>query len=326
MAVHGRTRIDLLNAFEAAVDDVLNGNPPDVGAMRGAREALGRVYDAVLNNPAGGPADEALAVLRSPEFARILLERGPSAFDKNGNLVVRGSLIRDQGFDDTGFGLVKIIWLHGEKRHDTRPDADIFRVTREDVMSLPQILENYAPVTTGRGGKNLTWVIDGGNGTRLVVAVGKRKGGAEPTTITMFRSTNESYYPLPPIREALESPRGPRPASDAGALRLPRDTPAATSVRQQRGQGLSDGTVAPASPEVNPFAVAAPETFAPAPEPGAIPRSVLEEHGIDRGTGASLEETLAREAERFAPLPEEERAAFEKAARDAESGFRRSLR
>jgi hypothetical protein len=67
------------------------------------------------------------------------------------------------------------------------------------------------------------------------------------------------------------------------------------------------------------FSPARPETFTPAPELGAAPRNVFEEHGIDRNTGASLEETLARESEKLGPLPEEERAAFEKAAQEAES-------
>ncbi|MDR0826807.1 MAG: hypothetical protein LBN33_02865, partial [Desulfovibrio sp.] len=167
MNIPQQDRRVLLDTFEVVKTDAINGDPVNVLEIRGAPEAIARAYDSVRDNPTGGPADEVMAVLSSPEFERIVLERGAAAFDKDGNIVIRGSLIKDMGFDRAGFGLVKIIWRHGEKNGDTRPDASIFRVTKEDVLSLSQILEGYAPVTTGRGGKSNTWVIDGGNGTRL---------------------------------------------------------------------------------------------------------------------------------------------------------------
>jgi hypothetical protein len=90
----------------------------------------------------GGPADEVLAVLRSPEFERILQERGPAIFKQDGGLLFAGEYIqRISGFPRSGGGMVKIIWKHGEKsKTDSR-----FQVTREDVVSLQDILNNYEP-------------------------------------------------------------------------------------------------------------------------------------------------------------------------------------
>ena len=106
-------------------------------------------------------------------------------------------------------------------------------------MRLPEILESFVPVRTGKHGKNANWVIDGGNGTHLVVAVGKRKGGESPTVITMYRSRNKDHYPLSPKRNAPESLGGHiQPIGEI--LRLPQDTPAEPSVRQQQSQRLSN--------------------------------------------------------------------------------------
>ncbi|MDR1359601.1 MAG: hypothetical protein LBJ82_01355, partial [Deltaproteobacteria bacterium] len=314
--VHGKDRQPILNAFELAADDLANGRPVDVGQVPGIRESMGKAYDKVLDDPLGGPADEVLAVLRSPEFEQVLLERGAYAFDKDGALVVRGPRIKAQGFDAAGFGLVKIIWRHGEKNLDSRPDATRLRITREDVMRLPEILEGFEPSTMTRGGKAATWAVDGGNGTHLIAAVGKRKKGTAPTVITMFRSDNIAHYPLSAKREATASLGGPRPASDAGTLRLPQDTPAAVSVHQHQGQGLSGESIGAdaAGVKLTPdFRVEPPEQFTPAPPLSEKTRSAFEDMGIDEKTGSSLEEIQAVALAEGGLAPVEETAGLRQA-------------
>ncbi|MDR2056106.1 MAG: hypothetical protein LBQ10_09610 [Desulfovibrio sp.] len=245
MNVHGQPRQALLNAFELAVDDVANGRPVDVGQVAGIREAIGKAYDAVLRDPTGGPADEVLAVLRSPEFERVLLERGPSAHNAKGEFVVRGGNIAAQGYDASGFGLVKIIWRHGEK---SKADPK-FQVRREDVMALPEMLSAHTPESSGPRSRTMRWVVPGEDGVSLVAVVGKRKGSDTPTTITLFKTDDVAKYPTSPKREAPASPDRRNPQR---GQRHEGDTAEGTFGRDQQGQGLEE-TVSPDAPEVKPF-------------------------------------------------------------------------
>jgi hypothetical protein len=260
--IHGEARQTLLNAFEASIGDVVDGRAVDVGQVGGIRESIGKAYDAVLRDPTGGPADEVLAVLRSPEFERVLLERGPSFFDKeSGELIVRGRDIARMGYDASGFGMVKIIWRHGEKSNvDSR-----FQVTREDVMRLPEILENFEPRETGKKGQGRIWSVPNENGTMLAVVVNKRKGSEQPTTITVFRTDDAGRYAISVKRKAPASfgRRAPFPAK-----RTPEDTPAGIfdhampeEISGRQGQGL-DETVSPVEAEVKQLWVIANKALA----------------------------------------------------------------
>jgi hypothetical protein len=219
----------------------------DVGQVPGIRESIGKAYDSVLDDPLGGPADEVLAVLRSPEFERIALERGPAFFDgQSGELIVRGRDIARMGYDASGVGLVKIIWRHGEK---SKADPKL-QVTREDIVSLPDMLVAYTPEPSGPRNRTMRWVVPDKSGISLVVVAGKRKGRSEPTTITLFKTDDSAKYPSSQKREAPASPNRRNPQR---GQRTEGDTAEGTFGRDHQGQGLTARSLGPDEPEVNPY-------------------------------------------------------------------------
>ena len=82
---------------------------------------LATAYDSVLTSPLGGPPDEVLATLRPEDIEAVLVHRGP-ALERDGQIVVQGrALQRATGYGKGGFGLVKIVFAHGEGGNKT-PD------------------------------------------------------------------------------------------------------------------------------------------------------------------------------------------------------------
>jgi hypothetical protein len=289
---------------------------------------IGKVYDLVLGDPLGGPANEVLAILRSPEFEKILLERGPAVLsEKSGELIVRGRDIARMGHDASGFGMVKIIWRHGEKSNaDPR-----FQVTREDVMRFSEILDAFEPQKTGKKGQGRVWSVPDENGTFLVVAVGRRKGAETPTTITVFRTADAEKYPPSPKREAPASSerRAPLPAKRALG-----DTPAGSFGRTmpedpsgQRGQGLrgesmppgAEGVNTPIGPDLIDWRTETPEPFPPLPKskPKDSPDGMLAEMGLE-ASGISREERFLAELEAKGGLRMEDRETLARAAEETE--------
>ena len=266
-------RMEFARAMELALHDLSEGRPVDVSPVLQDSAVLGKAYDMVLRDPLGGPADEVLAALRSPEFARIVMERGPAFFGKNGELIVSGKHIQDTtGFPRSGGGMVKIIWKHGEKSKE----SPHLKVTREDVMRLPEILDGYEPIRLKNG--RLEWTVKGDDGVPLTIIVGKQQGREPITVITVHRDKNINRQ-LSTKREAPASLRGSK-SSMEDRLTGTEDTAAeASSNRVQQGQGLSGEKILPAAKQVNHAAAAS---------------HPLAEHGIDPDTGISLEESVLR--------------------------------
>jgi hypothetical protein len=282
-----------------------------VGQVPGIRESIGKAYDSVLDDPLGGPADEVLAVLQSPEFERILLERGPALFAKDGELIVSGKYIQDvTGFPRSGGGIVKIIWRHGEKSKE----APRLQVTREDVMRLPEILEGYESIKQKYGRRE--WAVPREDGTNMIVVVGEQKGRQKTTVVSVFINENPKRQ-LSKKREAPASPDG-QGSPEGNHIASTGDTPAGTSSnRLRQGQGLAVKSLGPDEPEVNPFAVETPEEFTPAPPLSENTRNALEDMGADPKTGTTLEEIQATGQAVLGLAPPEEAAALRE-AQDAE--------
>jgi hypothetical protein len=318
--------MELARAMEYALGEMLDGRPIDVGRILRDTHVIGKVHDRVLGDPLGGPANEVLAVLRSPEFEKILLERGPAALNKNGEIVVRGKDIGRMGYDASGFGLVKIIWRHGEKS-ETDPR---FQVTREDAMRLPEIFDGYVPEISGRKRQGGRWSVDAGDGMSLVVAVGKRRGRVEKTTITLFRTNDTERYPHSPKREAPTSPtrlatKGQNADGDTPAGSFGRTVPEDPSG--QRGQGLreesmppgAEGVNTPIGPDLIDWRTETPEAFPPLPKskPKDSPGDMLAEMGMET-SGISREERFLAELEAEGGLRMEDRETLARAAEETE--------
>lgn len=266
-SMSGRDKRDAARAVEKALSDFSAGRPVDVGPVLRESQALGRAYDTVRENPLGGPADEVLASLSSPEFERILVERGPAVEGPEGEIVVKDdAFVKTHG--SRGWGLVKILWRHGEKSEA----APRFQVTREDIVGMPQRIREFAPVqgATKRVSKRETrWTIDNGDGTRTVYTIAKRKKGPEaPTLITVFR-TGLDIYGASEKRKAPYVLGGREPSHTTGRVARGKspnyqDT-AGGGFAHSSPEAKGKDTISTGRPNVN-FAVEQRENYAPAPD------------------------------------------------------------
>lgn len=265
----GRDKRDAARATEKALDDITAGRPVDVGPVLRESQALGRAYDTVRDNPLGGPPDEILATLSSPEFERILVERGPIELGEDGEWIVKDDIFAQQ-YGTKGWGLVKIIWRHGEGK---RKLAQRFRVTREDITRMPQLIREFAPVQKAKkkvSRRETRWSIDNGDGTRTVYSIARRKKGhSSPTLITVFR-TNLDRYGLSEKRKPSVSLAGENPQLRIGGGKSPnyQDTAGGgLEITRPGDEGLGN-TIRTGRPNVN-FAVEARENYPAAPDVAA---------------------------------------------------------
>lgn len=147
---------------------------------------LATAYDSVLTSPLGGPPDEVLATLRPEDIEAVLVHRGP-ALERDGRIVVQGrALQRATGYGKGGFGLVKIVFAHGEGGNKT---PDMPPVMREDILALPRMIRDFEPVAReyGENGSGTTrWNIPRTDGKHLVIVAGRGADGADSRLVTMF--------------------------------------------------------------------------------------------------------------------------------------------
>lgn len=147
---------------------------------------LATAYDSVLTSPLGGPPDEVLATLRPEDIEAVLVHRGP-ALERDGQIVVQGrALQRATGYGKGGFGLVKIVFAHGEGGNKT---PDMPPVMREDILALPRMIRDFEPVAReyGENGFGTTrWNIPRTDGKHLVIVAGRGADGADSRLVTMF--------------------------------------------------------------------------------------------------------------------------------------------
>lgn len=148
------------------VSAVYRSSEDGLAAIREA-QAVARAYDDVRANPMGGPADEILATIEPRDIERILIQRGPAIMNDAGEIVVKGPAMKRATGSKSGFGLVKIIWKHGEMSNKPRHS----RVTRADIVDLPHIVRQFDTVDVE--GPRTRWRIAREDGSALLVAVKK---------------------------------------------------------------------------------------------------------------------------------------------------------
>ena len=302
-------KADLARGMEKALADVHADSPVDVAPILRESEALSRAYDAVKRDPLGGPPDEVLAVLSSPEFERILVERGPAAMDSDGNITVRSKEFAQQ-FGNRAWGLVKIIWRHGEKNQDPNP---ALRVTKEDVVNLPQVMRDYAPVETAdrkARTKETRWTVQGEDGIDVVYSIARRKGQREQTLITIFRHDRGQYGQSAKRKPPDSSKTVNSHHSDKTAQGDTAGGQTAYTPRSQEANQLAGKTnISPDRPEVN-YAVERPDDTPPAPPLPEAQRELAEELGLDPATGLLPEERAAADLDTAGRVTPEDRDAL----------------
>jgi|GEM_PF-3844275 len=202
--------------IEEAVSDAMSDA---AGVPRVAEEqaAIAAAYDQVHADPRG-PKDEPLAGIEPGDIEGTILERG--AFPDVNDVELTGG----------GYGLVKIIWKHGEESA-TPPN---FRVSRADVVALPQIVRDFAPSAIRQNGAAREWrVMRHGrtvvyadkafeDGQRHVVTIyveeAGRKGAGQPL------SARRASQPVPRRFSRATGDTAERRAGATGAAERPDGT------------------------------------------------------------------------------------------------------
>ena len=148
------------------------------------REAAAEAYDAVLHNPLAGSAEDVLARLEPEDIEAVLVHRGPAVL-RDGEIVVQGRTLKRQTGSQRGFGLVKIIFGHGEKGNK-RPDMP--PVTRQDVVALPRIVREYESTLEG---EHRVWRVPREDGNVLSIIARYEGNGADSWLVSMYVSGRE---------------------------------------------------------------------------------------------------------------------------------------
>lgn len=132
--------------IEEAVSDVMSDA---AGVPRVAEEqaAIARAYDQVRAQPVG-PAGDPLVRLSPDDIEGAILERG--AMKDVSEVDVKSK---------RGFGLVKIIWKHGEESGL----AERLRVGKADVLDLPRVIREFLP--SSESALRREWRIERGGRT-----------------------------------------------------------------------------------------------------------------------------------------------------------------
>ena len=171
-------RARLLNEVEANALDLADGSP--VTETRALEEA----YDAVLHNPLAGSPEDVLARLEPEDIEAVLVHRGPAVL-RDGEIVVQGNALKKAGLGRSGYGLVKIIFLHGEKGNK-RPDMP--PITRQDVVALPRIVREYESTLEG---EHRVWRVPREDGNVLSIIARYEGNGADSWLVSMYVSGRE---------------------------------------------------------------------------------------------------------------------------------------
>lgn len=237
--------------------------------MRSEGDALAKAYDLVLQEPIG-PAHDPLVRLTPEEIGDVLVERGP-AFQKQGSAELTLK----------GFGLVKIIWKHGEKSKSTPKP---FQVQREDVTRLPEVLRDFMPIvdeTQPDGKRLLEWQVEREDGKKVIYSVRgfSETDGAQHLVSIFVNQGKTDFFSGKPLSEKrnrfLESPGGgskPRAAMAATGDTGPGSSSIDAPGGQESGSQTNSRTEGPAGqprgdeppPDVTGGKPAGPEAEKPA--------------------------------------------------------------
>lgn len=252
-------RMELARAMELALDDMAHGRPVDVAAVLAESSALGRAWDAVraeidARTPAGEPG-EVLVVLEPQGQDPLGMQRGPMAVTESGEVKVKGAELARQTGSKAGYGLTKIMIKH--------PD-----ITRADVMSIPRIMREYAPVADAQHGLGRTWITARADGRHMVIGEAVTPDGGMVSTVHLVDEG---------VKRELSQKRTPRSSTfqqfsavekDTGGGFLPgrsrsSEGSAVSIVREGEAVNTADGTGLD-------FRTETPQRTTPLPEHAAL--------------------------------------------------------
>lgn len=212
-------RIALNEGIDAMVrgEDV-NLSPNVTGPVaRIAAEAdgLSRAYDTVRTDPTGPVRDPLVRI--TPD-------------DIEGTIVARGAFkdINEVEINRRGWGLVKILWRHGEE--SGRPDE--LQIKKDDVTALPTVIREFEPSSISNDGAQREWRVER-NG-RTVVYADSVIDGERHVVTAYVQDPNHADAAKP-----LSMKRKPAAAgSSSDALNAVGDTTQGLSLRAPDGRPL----------------------------------------------------------------------------------------
>uniref|UniRef100_UPI00262B8CDF MuF-C-terminal domain-containing protein n=1 Tax=uncultured Desulfovibrio sp. TaxID=167968 RepID=UPI00262B8CDF len=240
------------------------------------------------------------------DIEAVLVHRGPAVM-RDGQIVVQGRALQRETGSKSGYGLVKIIFAHGEGGNKT---PGIPAVTREDVISLPRLLRDFESRIEG---DHRVWRIprEDGFALRIVTRHGEEEAGAR--LVSMY---------VGPLKEGEAfSRRKPPVASSASSSSRNEDTGRGIDVSHPAGeQGaghMTDSSLPDGAESVKPFA----PDYSPAAEAPALPVEAWETPEAARlaemeelaGQDEALHQAALYEQ---TPLGETARASLERDIRD----------
>lgn len=206
--------------------------------LNGERDALRSAYRDVHASPSGDPM-QPLVSLTTPDLQKVIVARGGFG------------AINELEISRRGWGLVKVIWGHGEE--SALPAR--MRVTEDDVVALPEIVRTKSPVQgIGREG-TLTWIVERQHpefgARRIVYGTNRIDRHPDQTLVTVY-----VLDPKDRRRSALPNSQeitGARSASPSEASNPPGDTAAASSESGTRGRAgaPASNNIALPSEEIN---------------------------------------------------------------------------
>lgn len=264
-----------------------------------AREvtAISEAYDTVRAQPSG-PVNDPLVEIRPDDIEGTILARG--AF-KNVNEVDVSS--------KRGFGLVKILWRHGEESSQ----APEFQVGKGDITALPEIVRGFEPSSVSNDGRLREWRVER-DGRTIVYADSLTPQGRHVVTAYVQRpDAPGAEVPLSRVRKPVASGSPDEPLKPVG------DTASEALPSPERGQSLpASGNVArsaivdnsPARPEPPPAGRAEAEAKVAKPENY---KALADQYRVDPETGTFPEEAELRQLAQEGWLSEEDMAVLDDA-------------
>ena len=198
-------------------------------------DALAAGYERVLNNPLEGEADEVLASIGREDIEEAFdVLHGP-AIEEGGEIIVQGKKLKAKT-GSKGYGLVKIVFRHGEKGNKT-PDMPI--ITKEDVLRLPELVREYAPAVNAE--TTTTWRIPRSDDLVLVIGTSREKDASRLVTMYVDKAGN-----LP-----LSEKRKPAAGSSGSKVDNTGDTAHGPTIPHESQEAGLEGSIKQNGEEVN---------------------------------------------------------------------------
>ncbi|MBQ9406944.1 MAG: hypothetical protein IJU37_09470, partial [Desulfovibrio sp.] len=253
---------DLARGMEKALSDLVTGEPVDVGPVLRESEALSRAYDLVRDDPLGGDPNEVLATLTPEDIENIFVHRGPAVLE-NGVIKVQGASIKKATGSRSGYGLVKIMFLHHGLSDSKKPAMP--GVSKEDIMNMPRLIREWESIEESF---HRVWRIPHDNGLVLSIVAAKRLEQDGSMLVSMY--WGEAKKKLSKKKASVESspafPGGSRD-TDQGFTESPLDGQQKQTNRNITNTDVNsvNATVTAEGQPAPDFRTEAPDAIEPAP-------------------------------------------------------------